>query len=185
MTAATRIAGPTLPPELLNEWHQFRGGSDGHQWALGRSVADALVEYAEHFSAATLYRQAAKAAECSVGQVRKCSETYAACGDEWWAEFDLLTFEHFATVRYLAEKVARDWLTVCVESADEYGGRPMPAAVLARKLRPGKQAPTFAELVARAVSATTKAVALATGPAYVLAEQALDLLEQAQQEHSK
>lgn len=184
MTSATRIASPALPPELLDEWHQFRGGSDGHQWALGRSVADALVEYAEVYSAATLYRQAAKAAECSVGQVRKCSETYGAC-NQWRGMFEVLTFEHFATVRYLNLDRAEAWLIECIESADRFGGRPMPAAVLAKKLRSGKQPPTFAELLARAVSDTTKAVALATGPAYVLAAQALDLLEQAQQEQGK
>ena len=182
MTPATRIATKQLPPGLVDTFHQFRGGTDGHQWSLGEAVAEAVTELAGQYSIGFIQREAAKAAEVSPAQVRKCCETWQAATEGGYRAndlFDVLTFEHHATVRYLPLADALTWLTRCVASADDYGGRPMPASVLAKKLAELKDQPAVdpREYIDRAWALIGKA--LDAGAAAGVSEKALAQWRQA------
>lgn len=144
----------SLPPEDMDELHQFRGMADKKQWELGRRIEILAVKYAGKISLSKIWKDAASAAECSRAQIRKCHETWTGTDDSLREEFDVLTFEHFYTaVLYCPDRDARARaLGWCLDTAPDFGGRPAPAAVLARKLKKAPPEPTWTELQARAVS---------------------------------
>lgn len=167
-TDATRVAsGPAdkprrgeLPPALLDRFHQHRGSGDKHQWQIGQDVDDAIIEYAGKFTAEKIIKAAVKEMEISRGQVRKCRETWAATDEHLRDEFDVLTFEHFAVLRFIGDRAKMHaYLALAVESAELYGGRPMPAVILAKRVQKDlglePPPPTFGELLERALTAVT------------------------------
>lgn len=194
LTDATRVATPDpdepaptprrgeLPPALLNEFHQFRGGDDGHQWGIGKIVDDAIAELAGKFTAERIIKAAVKEMEISRGQVRKCRETWAATDERLRDEFDVLTFEHFAVLRYIGDRAKmHSYLQLCVESADLFGGKPMPAVILAKRVKKDlglePPEPTPGELLERAIRAVQNYQAVAEGRGHERATRALELLE--------
>jgi hypothetical protein len=151
-----RSAGK-LPDELLDAWRQFRGAGDAHQWEIGDLIDAAVVEYAGRVTQARIYREASKTIEVSVGQVRKCRETAMATPASLRDEFDVLTFEHFAKLRFDEPAEQRKWLAWCLDTAPSYGGRPAPAVVMERAIKTARgekpPAPTFADCARRAIAA--------------------------------
>lgn len=172
-----------LPPALLDMFHQFRGGGDKHQWAIGQAVDDAIVEYAGKLTAERIIKAAVKEMEVSRGQVRKCREVWAATDANLRAEFDdALTFEHFAVLRFIGDRAQmRAYLQLAVESADDYGGRPMPAVILDKRVKADlglePPSPTPGELLERAIRAAENYQAVAEGRNHAQATQALEILQ--------
>lgn len=163
---ATRIARSALPEALLDRFRQHRGETDAAYWSRGDDVADAIAEYAAHGMQAKIIRAAALEMELSRGEVRVLFETARACDPTVRDEYgDVLTHSHFRAVRYVDPPAKlRAYLALAVESAAAYGGRPMPAAKLAAKVRLdlGHAAPdpTKAELIERAVRAVERVRAI-------------------------
>jgi hypothetical protein len=164
--AATRVARPpdktALPPAMLDAFRQFRGASDANYFGLGDAVDAAVVELAGKSTQRRIYQAAAVESEYSIAEVRLLHETSRATPLSLRAEFeDVLCHQHFRTVRYLDPEKQHFYLKWAIESADVFGGRPAPAAVLAKKVRKDMglepPAPTFAELLGRAVSALERA----------------------------
>lgn len=151
-----------LPEALLDSFRQYYGAGDKHQWGIGKVVDDALIEFAGKYSANKIIKAAAKEMDLSRAGVLKCQTTWRATDASLRAEFDMLKFEHFAVVvRYLDDRAAMwQWLAMVVDSGAEYGGRFMPAKKLEAKLKQhlgvSEPEPTFAELVARALTAAEK-----------------------------
>lgn len=171
-----------LPEALLDRFRQHYGEAGKHQWAIGRDVDDAIVEFAGKFSANKIILAAKKEMDLSRSQILKCQTTWAATDEQLRDEFDMLTFEHFAAVvRHVKDRAqVRKWLALAVETADEYGGRFMPAAKLDAKLRkhlglmPAE--PTEAELLERAIRAVENYQARAADRNHERATKALELL---------
>lgn len=148
-----------LPEALLDRFRQHYGEAGKHQWAIGRDVDDAIEEFAGKFSANKIILAAKKEMDLSRSQILKCQTTWAATDEQLRGEFDMLTFEHFAAVvRHVKDRAqVRKWLALAVETADEYGGRFMPAAKLEAKIKKalglGPEPPTPADLLERAITA--------------------------------
>ncbi len=168
--AATRVADAEpepepktkrgqLPDAVLDKFRQRRGETDAHYWGLGDDVADAVVEFAGKITQQKIIKAAALETDLSNGEVRLLFETARAFDQSLRDEFaDILTHMHFRVLRYIDDRSQQKaYLTWCIESADAYGGRPAPAAVLARKVQKDRgiepPAPTKAELIDRAVRA--------------------------------
>lgn len=184
---ATRVTSQPepgqLPEAVLDTFRQYYGAGSHHQWGIGRVVDDALIEFAGKISANKILRAAAKEMDLSRSQVLKCQTTWAAIDEELRGEFDMLKFEHFAAVaRHVNDRIAmRQWLTLAIETADDYGGRFMPAAKLEAKIKDalgiGPEKPTNADLLERARKSVGNYVAVASGRGHELATRALELLD--------
>ncbi len=175
-----------LPDAILDEFRQYRGAGDPNRWAIGDKLDDTAVEYAGKITLRQLYRAVALETELKVSTCRVLHETSRATAESLRAEFDVLTFQHFRELRYLDDdKLRRSYLDWCVKSADEFGGRPAPAAVLARKVQrelgTEPPAPTGAELAERAAGLLRRALEVENTPERSRAKwrAALDVLEQA------
>lgn len=172
-----------LPEAVLDSFRQFYGAGSHHQFAIGRVVDDALVEFAGKISANKIIRAAAKEMDLSRAQVLKCQTTWAGTDEQLRAEFDQLRFEHFAAVvRHVKDRAAvRKWLALAIETADDYGGRFMPAAMLEAKIKKAlgiaPPEPTPAELLERAWRAVQNYQAVASGRGHEQATRALEILE--------
>ena len=90
--------------------------------------------------------------------MRMLHETARASDEQLRGEFDEpLVFAHFREVRYLGDRVLQvAYLKWCIESADDYGGRPAPASILRRKIQRERGTPapppTVAELFGRCLA---------------------------------
>ena len=172
-----------LPEAVLDTFRQFYGAGSKHQWDIGRVVDDALVEFAGKISANKILRAAAKEMDLSRSQVLKCQTTWAATDEQLRGEFEMLRFEHFAAVvRHVKDRAqVRKWLTLAIETADDYNGRFMPAAKLEAAIKHelgiGPEKPTNADLLERARRSVSNYVAEASGRGHELATRALELLD--------
>lgn len=172
-----------LPEAVLDSFRQFYGAGSKHQWDIGRVVDDALVEFAGKVSANRIIRAAAKEMDLSRAQVLKCQTTWAGTDEQLRGEFDQLRFEHFAAVvRHVKDRAAvRKWLALALETADDYGGRFMPAAKLEAMIKKAlgiaPPEPTAAELLERALRAVQNYQAVASGRGHERATRAYELLE--------
>ena len=172
-----------LPEAVLDSFRQYYQGGSLHQWAIGRVVDDALIEFAGKISANKILRAAAKEMDLSRSQVLKCQTTWAATDEQLRGEFEMLRFEHFAAVvRHVKDRAqVRKWLTLATDPDAEFNGRFMPAAKLEAKIKQalgiGPEEPTAAELLERAIRAVTNYQAAASGRGHERATKALELLE--------
>lgn len=156
MSVATRVAELAYhaPDEMRDEFRQFRGAADEHQWGLGQVAAKWVARLAGQMDQEDVEALAASDSECSLSQVRKCRQTWLAgeaLGRLDEPEYDVLTFDHFAKVRFQPPAVGRKYLNWAIASASEFGGRIASAARMARKMRedgvlPPLPTPTFADL---------------------------------------
>ena len=158
MTAATHTNGhrPVLPDSITDTFRQYRGSTDADYFGLGDAIDAAVVELAGKVTAKAIYKQAAIETEYSIAEVRMLHETARAADSKLRAEFDdALTHAHFRAVRYIDERaVQRGYLRWCLESADQFGGRPAPARKLAEKIQaergPQKPPPSLSDWLDRA-----------------------------------
>lgn len=170
---ATHIAhsdGRPKPPEtMMSDFRQFRGSGDATHWQLGDKIDEWVVEMAGKLSQARVYKAAALETEQSVGEIRKLHETARGTDAQLRAEFeDVLTSEHYRVLRYVDDRAKKlAYLKLCVESADDFNGRPMPAVILAKRVRKDSglelPPPTFGDLIERAIAAVGRARDAAAG----------------------
>lgn len=160
-TNSTTAKG-ALPDELLDRFRQRRGANDPNYWGLGDDIADAVVELAGRGMQTKILKAAALETDLSRAEVRVLFETARACDKSLRDEFmDVLTHSHFRVIRYIDDLAKQQgYLQWCLESADAYGGRPAPAAVLAKKVQQDMglepPEPTKGELIERAIRAVEK-----------------------------
>lgn len=188
ITTADKPVRGQLPEAVLDTFRQFYGADSKHQWQIGEVVDAALIEFAGKVSANTILKAAAKEMDLSRSQVLKCQTTWAATDEQLRGEFDQLTFEHYAAVvRHVKDRAqVRQWLALAVETADDYGGRFMPARKLEAQIKKhlgiGPAEPTAAELWERAIRAVENYQAVASGRGHERATKALELLEKANEQ---
>lgn len=157
-----RGAGADLPEALLDHMRQLRGVTDPYYWQRGDVVAEAVAELATHGMQTKIIKAAALEWELSRAEVRVLFETARACDKSLRAEYgDVLTHAHFRVIRYIDDRAKQAaYLRLCLESADSYGGRPMPAALLAKRVAQdaghAPAEPTKGELIERAIKAVEK-----------------------------
>jgi hypothetical protein len=163
--AAMRVAHPPdkTPDAMRDDFRQYRGDTDDYHWRLGDCIDNWVVEMAGKITQRRIYRDAAIETDLSISEIRVLHETARGTDAQLRDEFgDVLTHSHYRVLRYVDDRsVKHGYLAWCVESADAFGGRPAPAAVLARKVKKEMglepPEPTFGELLARAVSALERA----------------------------
>ena len=179
-------ARPQLPEEMAADFRQFRGTHDDTYWQFGDRIDAWVVEMAGKLSQARIYRSAALETDQSSGEIRQLHETARSTDTQLREQFgDVLTHSHYRVLRYLDDRAKKlAYLSLCVESADDYGGRPMPASKLAIKLRQDSglepPTPTFGELLERAIRAIERAgdslAAIGTETAHLKQEALLGII---------
>ena len=185
MARAQRSA--VLPDSVLDRFRQFRGDGDDSRFSLGDEIETAAVEFAGKVTQRQLYKAAAIETDLSIAEIRLLHETARATDDSLRAEFlEPLTFQHFRVLRFLDDRAQRrGYLRWCVDSADDFGGRLAPAAVLARKVRRElgvePPEPTAVELAERAAGLLRRALEIENTPERTRKklQMALETLEQA------
>lgn len=169
-----KLATPALPEPILDTFRQHRGGSDHTQWRLGDAVADAIVEMAGKVTQRRIYQAAAIETDYSIAEIRMLHETARGTDQSLRDEFDsVLVHAHYRVLRFIDDRgKKRAYLRWCVESADQFNGRPAPAAVLAKKVQKEMglepPPPTVGEILERATAQLDRA--WDTDPAAVLRE---------------
>lgn len=155
-----------LPESLLERLRSHYGETDTAFWAMGDDIDDAVVESAGKLTQKRVYAIAAKEMNLSTAEVRLLHETARETDESLRDEFtEILTHQHYREVRYLHDRaVKRKYLTWCVESADQWGGRVATAARLKKKIQAElgetKPDPTVGEILERAVAVLDRALAL-------------------------
>lgn len=176
-----------VPEVVHNRFRQRRGANDATYWGIGDDICEFVAEFPGHGMQAAILRAAALDTEYSLAECRKLFETARVFDQSLRDEYgDILTHQHFRVLRYVDDRAKRAaYLRLCVESADAYGGRPMPAAVLDKRVQkdlghePPK--PTNAELLERAIRAVTNYQAVADGKPHEQVTRALEILEKINQ----
>ena len=182
--SGTRANGVgALPESFLEQLRSHRGAGDAGKWQIGDAIETFHVEAAGRVTLRRLYRAAAVETERSIADVRMLHETARASDEQLRGEFDEpLVFAHFREVRYLGDRVLQvAYLKWCIESADDYGGRPAPASILRRKIQRERGTPapppTVAELFGRCLALVDKVLEVyETDAEKALAEQVRALL---------
>jgi hypothetical protein len=130
---------PTLPDEVLQRLTALAEVANSTDWAWGDLAVEIVDELAGQMAKGETRRLIANASPFKVSTIRK-REAVARF-------FDLATRDEFAVLDYSHFELAmrqKDWradLEFCVDSADDYGGRPMPFnayAALVRERSGGK-----------------------------------------------
>jgi hypothetical protein len=124
-----------LPDQALNIIRQFRGFGDAEAWALGELSAALVDELGREHGRAAI-RIAVADEWGGTASTVKDYELTARYYPPDKRDFDNLTWWHYRQARAAGDlDTSLDYLRQAVESADQYGGRPMPVRVLAAKMK--------------------------------------------------
>lgn len=139
--AAERGAGALLPDELLDRAAALSDATNGADWALGDLVVEAIEEHKRYLPKSEIRRQLAARTRYQPSGIRAreaVSRFWDAADRE---EYAVLDWSHFRLA--MRQRDPHGDLQHCIESADAFGGRPMPYSAYAAwvKERNGGQKP--------------------------------------------
>lgn len=123
-----------LPDYAIELLRQFTGDSDKIQWSIG-DVSLALVdEFGDMYGKAPVREKIASETGLAPETVRDRENMARFFSEESRLEYDVLGYHQLRACK-AAGKKWREYADWAIESADKYGGRPAPVAVIRAKIR--------------------------------------------------
>ena len=135
MTTATNGHAPAaaLPEDLLDRAQALSDSANGADWSLGDLVIEAVDEHKQYLPKSEIRRIIANRTRYQPSAIR----AREAVSRFWDAadrdEYGALDWSHFRLA--MRQRDPRGDLQHCLDSADLYGGRPMPYNAYAQMVR--------------------------------------------------
>lgn len=126
----------SLPDEVLDKARAYRGAGDEHAWEMADFVANVVAECTrsrgDRTRALKQLAQNMGVSRAQASDLCQLAETYEAGVRD---DYQALTIGHFREAMRCKTVPAVKLLDLAVESADEWGGQPMPVDVLRQTVR--------------------------------------------------
>lgn len=162
MTTMTRASASDILPDLVSAKLEAIAETESDlQWRLGDAVIELAAELFPRHRKAEIVAAVATRAQLQPSAVRAREATARFWDEADRAEFDGLSYSHFRLA--MRQPLPRSDLQFCLDSADDYGGQPMPYHAYCQMVKEragGRDEPTVAELLERATAVLSKAYEL-------------------------
>lgn len=155
----TVLALTTLPDVVLDRITALAEVANSTEWAWGDLAVEIVDELAGKLPKGETRRLIANASPFKVSTIRKREAVARFFDRATRDEFAVLDFSHFELA--MRQKEWRSDLEWCVESGDDYGGRPAPFSVyyqMVQERNKGKKIENPYDLAARAQALLSRAL---------------------------
>lgn len=160
VTTVTRVTpAKVLPDEILDRAAALSDADNATCWALGDLVIEAIDECAGKLSKSEIRTQIANRTRYQPSGIRAREAVSRFWDEADREEYGVLDWSHFRLA--MRQKDPRGDLRYCIESADRYGGRPMPYNAYAQMVRERNKGKTYEDpydLAAKAATLLSRAL---------------------------